>query len=92
VEKLPEEFRLEGIEPETVTVRLTGRRRDLVLARPGRIEVRVDALRARRGRRSFTVSPDLVAHPEGLEVTGVRPGRVKISIGNAETEAPAGDG
>jgi uncharacterized protein (TIGR00159 family) len=92
VEKLPEEFRLEAIDPETVTVRLTGRRRDLMLARQGQIEVRVDALLARLGRRSFTVSPDLVAHPEGLEVTSVRPGRVKISIGNAtEAKAEAGD-
>jgi diadenylate cyclase len=92
VEKLPEEFRLEGIEPKTVTVRLTGRRRDLVLARQGQIEVRVDALLARLGRRSFSVSPELVAHPEGLEVTSVQPGSVKISIGNAAAEAAASDG
>ncbi len=92
VEKLPEEFRLEAIEPKTVTVRLTGRRRDLVLARQGQVEVRVDALLARLGRRSFSVSPELVAHPDGLEVTSVQPSRVKISIGSAEPGAPAKDG
>jgi len=91
VEKLPDEFRLEKIEPETVTVSLTGRRRDLVLARQGQVSVHVDALLARLGRRSFAVTPDLVEHPDGVEVTGVEPGRVKISIAEAQP-AVASDG
>jgi uncharacterized protein (TIGR00159 family) len=93
VEKLPEGLRLEGIEPQGVRVRLAGRRRDLVLARSGSVEVRVDALLARHGRRTFRLTPELVDHPEGLEVTSIRPDRVKISIGAAEpieaTEEPA---
>lgn len=89
VEKLPPELRLEKIEPERVRVRLTGRRRDLVLARNGEVEVRVDVLLARLGRRTFAISPAMVEHPEGLEVTSIRPDRVKISIGKAEiAEAP----
>jgi uncharacterized protein (TIGR00159 family) len=84
VEKLPADLRLEGVEPERVVVRLTGRRRDLVLARNGAVEVRVDALLARLGRRTFQITPALVEHPEGLEVTSIRPDRVKISIGKAE--------
>jgi uncharacterized protein (TIGR00159 family) len=87
VEKLPDEFRLETIDPEVVTVRLTGRRRDLVLASNGEVEVRVDALLVRLGRRTFALTPDLVDRPEGLEVTSIEPDRVKISIGSAE---PAG--
>ena len=92
VEKLPEEFRLETIDPKVVTVRLTGRRRDLVLARNGSVEVRVDALLSRLGRRTFPLTPELVEHPEGLEVTNIEPDRVKISIGSASgatTEVPA---
>jgi uncharacterized protein (TIGR00159 family) len=88
VEKLPEEFRLETIDPQIVTVRLTGRRRDLVLARNGSVEVRVDALLSRLGRRTFPLTPELVEHPEGLEVTSIRPDRVKISIGSAEGATP----
>jgi uncharacterized protein (TIGR00159 family) len=90
VQKLPEELRLEGIEPASVQIRLTGRRRDLVLARNGSVEVRVDALLARHGRRTFQITPDLVALPAGLEVTSIRPDRVKISIvkSGAEEEAP----
>ena len=84
VEKLPAELRLEGIEPEHVRIRLSGRRRDLVLARNGTVEVRVDALLARLGRRTFQITAALVEHPEGLEVTSIRPDRVKISIGKAE--------
>jgi hypothetical protein len=91
VDKLPDEFRLELIEPSVVTVKLTGRRRDLVLARNGSVEVRVDALLSRLGRRTFPLTPELVEHPEGLEVTSIRPDRVKISIGSAAgaSEAPA---
>lgn len=84
VEKLPAELRLEGVEPGHVRIRLSGRRRDLVLARNGTVEVRVDALLARLGRRTFQITPALVEHPEGLEVTSIRPDRVKISIGKAE--------
>jgi len=89
VEKLPAELRLEGVEPQVLRVRLAGRRRDLVLARSGSVEVRVDALLARLGRRTFPITPELVEHPEGLEVTSIRPERVKISIGRAESAEPA---
>jgi hypothetical protein len=89
VEKLPAELRLEGVEPQGVRVRLAGRRRDLVLARSGSVEVRVDALLARLGRRTFPLTADLVEHPDGLEVTSIRPERVKISIGPAESAESA---
>jgi uncharacterized protein (TIGR00159 family) len=84
VEKLPADLRLEAVEPARVVIRLAGRRRDLVLARNGAVEVRVDALLARLGRRTFEITPALVDHPEGLEVTSIRPDRVKISIGKIE--------
>lgn len=89
VEKLPADLRLEGVEPQGVRVRLAGRRRDLVLARSGSVEVRVDALLARLGRRTFQITPELVERPEGLEVTSIRPERVKISIGRAESAESA---
>ncbi len=85
VQKLPRELRLGGVEPDRVRVRLAGRRRDLVLARNGSVEVRVDALLARLGRRTFQITPALVVHPEGLEITSIRPDRVKISIVRAES-------
>jgi diadenylate cyclase len=88
VEKLPANLRLEGIEPERVVILLSGRRRDLVLARNGTVEVRVDALLARLGRRTFEITPSLVDHPEGLEVTSIRPDRVKISIGKVPKAEP----
>ena len=95
VEKLPPDLRLEGVEPARVSIRLSGRRRDLVLARNGAVEVRVDALLARLGRRTFQITPALVDRPEGLEVTSIQPDRVKISIGKAEVAeqpAPSTDG
>jgi uncharacterized protein (TIGR00159 family) len=92
VSKLPPELRLESVEPQQVKVRLSGRRRDLVLARDGSVEVRIDADLARLGRRTFELTPALVERPEGLEVTSIRPDRVKISIGRAADEEPAAAG
>ena len=86
VEKLPRELRLGGVEPARVHVRLAGRRRDLVLARNGSVEVRIDALLARLGRRTFQITPALVEHPEGLEIISIRPDRVKLSIVRAESD------
>jgi uncharacterized protein (TIGR00159 family) len=89
VAKLPPELRLDAVEPQEVTVRLSGRRRDLVLARDGSVEVHIDAELARLGRRTFQLTPALVERPEGLEVTSIQPDRVKISIGRATEDEPA---
>jgi len=88
VEKLPKELRLEGVEPDRIRIRLAGRRRDLVLARNGSVEVRIDAVLARNGRRTFQITPELIEHPEGLDVTSIRPDRVKLTIVPAEGAAP----
>jgi len=80
VENLPEGYALEGVEPESVTVRLEGERRRLVIEDLGSVEVRIDALLAQLGRRTFRVAKDDVVHPDGLEVLDVDPDRVRISV------------
>jgi uncharacterized protein (TIGR00159 family) len=89
VEKIPAEYELEAVEPAEVDVTLSGPRRLLVLA-GGRCEVRVDALLARLGRRTFRVGEDDVEHPEGLEVVRVRPDSVRVSLRRRADAAPPG--
>jgi hypothetical protein len=89
VERLPKEYQLESLEPEQVEVTLTGRRRDLLLARQTDVVARIDALLVKLGRRNFELSPDAVTVPTGVEVVRIFPGRVKLTVvGGAPAPAP----
>lgn len=79
VENLPQDFVLETVEPDTVEVTLSGRRRDLLLA-PKELAVRIDALLAELGRRTFELDYNRVKRPANVDVRSIAPGRVKISI------------
>jgi len=86
VENLPQGYALEEVDPPQVEVTLTGRRRDLYLAKPGQVEVRIDALLVQLGRRTFEVSPELVEHPRALSVVSVAPERVRVQVSRAGAE------
>ena len=47
VENLPAGFALETVQPETVSIRLSGKRRDLYFTDPTQLRVRVDGLLGR---------------------------------------------
>jgi len=79
VERLPNEYRLDKVSPEEVKVTLSGRRRDLLLAR-GALEARIDALLVKLGRRSFEISPDEVSRPAGVQVVEIAPARVRLTV------------
>lgn len=92
VENLPQAYELESVDPDHVEVTLSGRRRDLLLA-PNDMVVRVDALLVELGRRTFELDPNHVKRPAGVEVEGIEPGRVKISVkerGEEKAPPPAG--
>lgn len=83
VTNLPDDLRLESVEPGAVDVTLRGLRRDVLLAQRNEMTVQVDAYLARLGRRTFTVSADAVAVPEALSVVDVAPGKVRLSLKSA---------
>jgi uncharacterized protein (TIGR00159 family) len=80
VEHLPESYALESVEPAAVTVVVEGSRRRLYLEDLDDVRVRLDALLVQLGRRTFTVSPAQVDHPDGLRILDVQPSRVRISV------------
>jgi diadenylate cyclase len=91
VNGIPAEYELEKVEPPTVRVTLSGRRRDLYFLGPEAVEVRVDALFVELGRRTFTLTPANVRCPEVAEVRTIEPDSVRISLRERQkspTEAP----
>ncbi len=80
VENMPVGYELAGVEPPMVEIGLQGRRRDLVLAGAGAIEVQIDALLVQLGRRTFAVSTEQVKHPDGLAITSIRPATVRLQV------------
>jgi hypothetical protein len=92
VNGVPEAYELERVEPERVRVTLAGQRRDLYFLRPGGVEVRVDAILVELGRRSFPLTPANVRHPEDLEVRGIQPDRVKVTLRERMSKPPTAEG
>jgi len=90
VTNLPDDLELESVEPSEVQVTLRGIRRELVLSDPNQVAVRVDGYLARMGRRTFAIEEDSVRRPEALDVVGVHPDRVKVSLRPAAGAAPGG--
>lgn len=80
VDKLPADLELESIEPAEVVVRLRGLRRDLFFRSVDPPSVRIDALLAKLGRRTFQLSPENVAAPPDLEAVSIEPDQVRISV------------
>jgi diadenylate cyclase len=98
VNGIPQTFEIETVEPEKVRVTLAGRRRDLYFLGPEALKVRVDAVLVELGRRSFSLTPESVRHPEGVEVRGIEPDRVRLGLRERVTrpsepgQAPGGNG
>jgi uncharacterized protein (TIGR00159 family) len=84
VENLPVGYVLESVEPERVEVTVAGSRRAVYLSPPEAFKVRIDAFLAQLGRRTFQVSLDRVDRPPGIEVLGVSPAQVRISLRRPE--------
>jgi diadenylate cyclase len=80
VDKLPEGYELESVDPREVQVTLSGLRRDLFLRAGQPVEVHVDALLAKLGRRTFRIGPDQVATPPRIDVVAVQPDEVRLSV------------
>ena len=81
VEGMPEGYVLEGVDPDMVEVQVAGPRRELLLASPEDFQLVIaNTSLVRLKRRTFTVSRDDVLHPTTLEILGVSPEKVRLSV------------
>ena len=81
VEGMPEGFVLEGVDPDVVEVQVAGPRRELLLASPEDFQLVIgNTSLVKLKRRTFAVSRDDVLHPTTLEILGVTPQKVRLSV------------
>jgi hypothetical protein len=92
VKGVPAAYELERVTPESVQVTLSGRRRDLYFLGPDAVDVRVDALLVELGRRTFSLAPANVRHPEVVEVRAIEPDSVRLSLRERQKPPAAATG
>lgn len=80
VANLPHDLEVESVEPAEVNVTLRGLRRNLALAERDELTIQVDAYLARLGRRTFTLSPAELQPANNIDVVGIVPERVRLSL------------
>jgi diadenylate cyclase len=85
---LPTNLQLEEIQPPTVTVTFSGPRRAFYLFDTKRARVVVDATLSEQGRRTFNISEEDVQHPPDVNVEGVRPSVIRLSLRKTPPEEP----
>ena len=78
---MPEGYVLEGVDPDIVEVQVAGPRRELLLASPEDFQLVIgNTSLVKLKRRTFAISRDDVLHPTTLEILGVSPERVRLSV------------
>jgi diadenylate cyclase len=82
---VPQALKVTSVDPKQALATLSGRRRDLYFLGPDALDARVDAVLVELGRRSFSLLPENVRHPEGVEVRTIEPDRVKIVFEERQT-------
>ena len=87
IENLPQGYALQEVNPPEVEVTFTGHRRDLYLASPNQVSVRLDALLVQLGRRTFEISAEHIEHPSALSVVAVVPRKVKVQVIREDAES-----
>jgi len=95
VTNLPSGYELESIEPPAIEAVFSGLRRDFFLIDRGELKVEIDAFLVQLGRRTFKVSPELIAHPPGLRIVSIDPQKLRLSVRSVEvppeeTKTPTG--
>jgi DNA integrity scanning protein DisA with diadenylate cyclase activity len=83
---LPPGYVVRSVIPATVSVTVSGPRRDLFFMKPDDVVVSVDAFLTQFGRHTFDVSTHSVRVPSGIIVRAVEPEKVTLEIATPPAE------
>jgi len=84
---MPDGYDLRKVEPASVALTVSGPKRQLLVARTEDFQVVIDAQLVRLGRRTFDVR-EAVRHSTALQVRAVKPGKVRLSVSQAQGQSP----
>ncbi|MFT5086151.1 MAG: diadenylate cyclase [Candidatus Latescibacterota bacterium] len=84
VDNLPAEFELVTLTPDSVSIEVSGPRRELLLAAEAEFELVINADLARLGRRTFSVQREQVQHQTELKILKLSPQKVLLSLKKAK--------
>ena len=84
IANLPKGYDLEGVEPEAVRITVSGPRREVTLANPANVRIRIDGEPVELGRRTFEIGADQIERPDDLQIVSVSPRRVRVRVVRAE--------
>jgi YbbR domain-containing protein len=84
-QQFPAGLELEGEPPTVVDVRVRGAESHVARIAPGDVVAVLDVGAAAPGQRLFTLSPEQVRVPFGVEVVQVQPSTIAIMFGKSET-------
>ena len=84
IKNLPEDYILQDVTPRKTTVTLRGQRRTYFVSSQNRFQVELDASIVNLGRRTFQLSPEVVSHPQSLEVIGIQPESIRLTVTKRE--------
>ena len=80
VQNIPEDFLLRKVEPQEVSVTLTGKRRDLFKLGGRELEIPIDGTLTRFGRKIFPITEAHLLLPPEIEIVQINPEDVEVSV------------
>ncbi|HUF43048.1 MAG TPA: diadenylate cyclase CdaA [Verrucomicrobiae bacterium] len=92
VQNLPQELRVETIQPTEVSATFIGPTRAFYFFDPGKLEVSVDLTASDAGRKTLRLSEQNVQYPKTLTLQELNPATLKISLRKALKEQAASSG
>jgi uncharacterized protein (TIGR00159 family) len=90
MQNLPADYRVEEIEPPTVTATFTGPKRAFYFFDPSRLRVEIDLSSVDAGRKIVRISAQNVRHPANLTLQQLDPNTLRLTVDKAE-RAPAAE-
>jgi diadenylate cyclase len=89
VQNLPQELRVETLQPTEVSATFIGPTRAFYFFDPGKLEVSVDLTATDAGRKTLRLSEQNVHYPKTLTLQELNPATLKISLRKAPKEQAA---
>jgi len=83
---VPNDYAVDTITPETVTITLAGKAPDFKLFKDDSVKVTIDVQNDSEGSKRATLSESMINYPQGLEIVSFTPHTVRYSIKKITTK------